>query len=63
MFAVTLRFETTFELKLKPTAFKLPPVMLPLALTTVATTLVVLTLPPVMLPLTLTIPFESRLPV
>ena len=51
MFAVTFRFETTFELKLNPAAFKLPPVILPLTLTVVPVTLVVLTLPPVMLPL------------
>ena len=32
IFAVTLSADTTFELRLNPAAFKLPPVTLPLAL-------------------------------
>ena len=51
----------TFELKLKPAAFKLPAVTLPDALTTVATTLVVLTLPPIIFPVPLTIPEPNNI--
>ena len=49
MLPVTLRFPTTFELKLNPAAFKFPPVMLPAADTRPG----VVTLPPAILPVTL----------
>jgi hypothetical protein len=54
MFDVTFSADTTLELRLRPLAFRLPPEMLPVALTTLAVTLVVLTLPPVILPVALT---------
>ena len=59
IFAVTLSADTTFELRLRPAAFRLPPVMLPLTLTVVPVKLVALTLappntlPPVILPVAL----------
>ena len=49
MFAVTLRSETTFALRLNPAAFRLLLVTLPLIETVVPVTLVVLTLPLVIL--------------
>ena len=45
MFAVTFKLLTTFELRLNPAAFKLPPVTLPEALTIPVLTLPLVTLP------------------
>ena len=54
MLLVTFNALTTFELKLNPAAFKLPPVMLPLALIEPAlTAAAVIKLPPVTLPVVL----------
>ena len=51
MLAADTKADTTFELRLNPAAFKLPPVMLPVTLTVVPVKLVALTLaPPKMLP-------------
>ena len=61
IFDVELIADTTFELKLKPAAFRLPPVMLPVTLTVVPVTLptkVPIKLPPEMLAVVVTFDVE-----
>ena len=53
---VEFNAETTFELRLSPAAFRLPPVILPDILTTEPVNDVASTLPPVMLPFALITP-------